>query len=398
MAATITGGSNLYPQTLPTYVFAGGGWLNASTESQATRTMRFSGSVVVMYAAFDANGTSRALTLRQNSTSTGVAINATDSTAGVFHTTNTIHFAVGDTINLLQTGSGTGYETPFFMMVVSADSGTYSLHGTGYSGGVSTVSYYSLAGAQVGGTTGQGATLIRAPGTASHMILMLQQNSTTANFTCTSRHNGAAGNQTVTATSGVTGIYEDTTHSDTLVNGDSFGFTSPALTGGTIGNMFACQISHTTTASEISTILNGIAYSASTQYQPLCNAAYDWGGTNTTESLVQVPLSVMGSLAHFRCYVLSNSVNGATPFTLRKNGANGANTFSVGSSTTGAFEDSTHTDTYNPGDLANFAYLTGGSSGSMSLGWAAITLTVADYIHGYPVYADPIITKEIVSY
>lgn len=92
----------------------------------------------------------------------------------------------------------------------------------------------------------------------------------------------------------------------------------------------------------------------------------------TTEAVNQAPF-VAGSITKLQCVVNVADTSTVNTVTLRKNGANGSNTFSITKSGTGGFSDSTpHTDGISNGDLIaiQLSPLTGAS-----LGLSVIALT-----------------------
>lgn len=74
------------------------------------------------------------------------------------------------------------------------------------------------------------------------------------------------------------------------------------------------------------------------------------GVSGSSESDAQLPYAA-GSITSLQCTV-KTAATGTSTVKLRKAGANGNNTFSIGSGATGHFQDTTpHTDTTNNGDL-----------------------------------------------
>ena len=64
--------------------------------------------------------------------------------------------------------------------------------------------------------------------------------------------------------------------------------------------------------------------------------------------------------------VTTNTINGSTTTTCRKNAANGNQSVSISASTTGIFEDTSNTDNYVDGDDINALIVAGGSTGTMT--------------------------------
>lgn len=83
---------------------------------------------------------------------------------------------------------------------------------------------------------------------------------------------------------------------------------------------------------------------------------------NATEASAQVPWRTACILSNLYVRVNSND-RGASTFTTRIGGSPGSQTITIGSSTLGEFEDTTHTDTISAGNLVN-ASMTTGSGGT----------------------------------
>lgn len=100
----------------------------------------------------------------------------------------------------------------------------------------------------------------------------------------------------------------------------------------------------------------------------------------SSEVQKQTPIFSGGVAEDLKAKILSNTINGATVFVLRINGADGANTLSITASTSGLFEDTTHTDNISTTNKLNHKITPSGSSGSMviasvSISFAATTNT-----------------------
>src|SRR4030095_14852925 len=77
------------------------------------------------------------------------------------------------------------------------------------------------------------------------------------------------------------------------------------------------------------------------------------GGNNqrVTETEANIKVRAAGTLKNLYCRLFINSVAATSTFTLRKNSADATQVLSIGSSATGEFEDTTHTDASAAGDL-----------------------------------------------
>jgi hypothetical protein len=144
------------------------------------------------------------------------------------------------------------------------------------------------------------------------------------------------------------------------------------------------------------TIQNGSASGTTTSsrgaFTSYSTIAYDqFGGDNATRSVATRFFSPYGRVDGVtteaeavmrhgfsgRCYrmralVRTNTRSGTTTVRLRKNGNNGNQTFTVGAGATGAFEDTTNSDTFTDDDEICMT-TTGGGSGDLWLNCTGIT-------------------------
>src|SRR3990167_11137323 len=98
--------------------------------------------------------------------------------------------------------------------------------------------------------------------------------------------------------------------------------------------------------------------SALTRYS---NCANSTTGDNLTEANRQITYRSAGTLSNLWVNVDSNTLDGTTTIRTRINGANGAQSVSFASSTTGIAEDTTNSDTIVAGDEVNYSLVTAGT-------------------------------------
>ena len=240
-------------------------------------------------------------------------------------------------------------------------------HGSAYgdSPGPSTTRYYPIAGSfewwQGWATEAQAQTRIRDTFTGSKFFVRITSNNLTGSTTVRTRKNGANGSCSVSIPASSTGTFEDTTNSDSLVAGDLYDYQFVAGAGTSIWvSILAITLSH---ASALEQILVATAYNTgqvygTTYYNPLNGYLRH----TLIESQVQVGPKFAGSLSKLRCYVTQNSLNSASTLRTRKNGSNGAQSVSIPATSTGAFEDTTNSDSFASGDLLNTQLVAGGVS------------------------------------
>lgn len=349
-----------------------------NTEADKAWPVRIAGTFSSLIGVYDANGTVRSTTFRKNSANSALKITPPDSTAGQFtDLVHSVHYAVGDTFDLVHVVTGTAFILAAFSGMFTADVGTVGFYASQLvTSGVSSSAFGTFGGISFVADTANNNILVRAPGTYSNLVIATQVNNATGNNVFNSRKNLANGNQTVTVVTLTTGVFEDTTNSDAVVSGDTFGWDGvyPAGGGGqTMQIGFTC--SFTGAASEITGPGGNpnFTFNASNQFLSLLGATIVF----TTEAGTSGPaigLGCDGVLSNYRMGIKANTMTGTTTFVLRKNSTTVNSTFAIATVTTGTFEDTTHTDTFNAVvDKLNYMY-TGGVSGNITAGYSAITM------------------------
>lgn len=225
-----------------------------------------------------------------------------------------------------------------------------------------TVSGPDLGFGVQGRFSGTGVRTQRLPGTYSNLWTRITANTNTSAGTVVSKKNGSPGNMTVTIPANTSGTFEDTTHTDTIVAGDTYDGTVNMGSGGTCTQKLMNALFDATTNTSIHFMgqTNWIAATGN-QFAGLVGTI----APTATEIVHQLKVKTAGVLEKF-CFVVSINGRSATSTVgSRVNGANGALTVSVGSGATGTFEDTTHSDTVVVGDLINW-YSTTTNANTMS--------------------------------
>lgn len=94
-----------------------------------------------------------------------------------------------------------------------------------------------------------------------------------------------------------------------------------------------------------------------TSYFPISSGFANTHYDNTTEAHAQIACRPGAVFSKFGAQIVYNDdTNGSSTIRLRKNGANANQVLSIGSETTGRFEDSSNTDTFADGDLSSVSY------------------------------------------
>lgn len=233
------------------------------------------------------------------------------------------------------------------------------------------------------GTENQAKIPRRIAGTVSLLTCTIKSNSAgnTANYR--TRVNNANGNCLVAVSVGSTGIFQDATNSDTLASGDTFDINlNEAAAGGSTFSTVT-NVSYLFSASSDSAIkyINAgegtISHNNNTTYWSITGGQND-SQAGTTESNAQTKMQTGGTLKNLYTYIPSNSRTVTDTIRTRINGANGNCSVSITSGATGAFEDTSNTDTVASGDTINYAYVWGANGNFTSVNFIACDFSTTD--------------------
>lgn len=356
--------------------FIGGG-VN-TTEAFLQITYRSAGTLSNMYIRIIENdrGVST-LTSRINGANGAQSISIGASSTGEFEdTTNTDTITAGDEVNYqIVTGAGgTVFRIFLISSLFAASTNTVGRFGAVTLSGIITAAssnfYQSFSG-----DTSTSSTLtetniqhrIKAAATAQNLFVYISVNARTTSTTATFRNNGANGNLTVSIGGGLTGIFEDTTNTDSLAIDDLVNY---VIVTGTGTENFTTRIISVelSTTNNTTHFINGDADGV-TQSANLTNY-YTIAGTisgRTTETDTLADANFIFNASNLECNISANSVTAASTLTFRKNSAAGNQSISIGSSTTGIFEDITNTDSIIASDEINYQLITGATGTSLTL-------------------------------
>lgn len=225
----------------------------------------------------------------------------------------------------------------------------------------------------------------RTPGALSGLTIKVIQNNFTSAVTFKSRIGGVDGNQLVTVGAGLTGDFQDTTHTDNLAGAGellSVMLTIPAQSGSftyVLGSLKFLPTATTDTVVLHQALGAGTTAGASaTHYKSLSGL----GSTQTTESREQFKVKIAGTYKNLFVNIDTNTSTKTTTFRFRKNGANGNMNVAVAAGLTGIFEDTSNTDTVAVDDLVNtIATTLSGATGLITYGNVGVSFvgTAAKY-------------------
>lgn len=324
-----------------------------TAEADAQIPYRTAGRITSLYTRVTTNdrGTST-FRLRKNTANGNNTVSITASTTGEFQdVTNSDSIAAGDLVNTqLTTGAGGTTFTITMINAVFNPNANNDMLSKWVCNGVSTAAYTgtsatffnTIAGTLgFGGTESSQQTTMRTRGTLKNMSCGINANTRSTASTILSRKNTANGALSISIGATLTGVFEDTTHSDSLVSGDLVNTSVVVGTG--VGSLTATFV-----AAEFITT-NGRQQIMSADASTVNAAAtnnYSYGGnlSRATEADSKTKTLMPFFASFLGCVVTSNTVTAASTLKFRINGANGNQSVSITASTTGLFEDSTHTD------------------------------------------------------
>ena len=326
-----------------------------------------------------ANGTSGAGTFRTriNGANGSQSVSVTGSTTGYFEdTSNTDSIASGDLVSLQFVG-GTGSSfcgSTMSTVVNSASSATVTKMGVKPVSGFNTDSatrYLPMVGA---GTPSATETDYKqnfnVAGTIKNLFVYISANSRSSTATTIrTRKNGADGNLSVSVGASATGVFEDTSNSDTVAAGDDFAFAGVTSTGGgnCIPEVIAVEFETSNGAGQLLTCgATATVCTAGLTYIWPCGGQ---GANTATEAYEQVKAGIANTYEKLQVYITANSANYTSTARLRKNTANGSQSISISAGATGLFTDTTNTDAVTASDVINYNFTTGAGTGTVSVLW-----------------------------
>lgn len=248
----------------------------------------------------------------------------------------------------------------------------------GSGGGTSTASTtkYGPITSTMGVSTTESDAAARIHGafTSKNLYFEVASNPRTTDTIIRTRINSADGNQTVTVGATQTGVFEDTTHTDSLADGNDYNYSWTTGTGtGTI-NSRACSTNLVSTARQwvyAGGNVGGAVFSAVGGPTSYASFAGNFAQAQATEADAQVKTFAQ-TVSKLAVSVSSNNVvptTGTLVLTVgtRINGANGATNIQVFQTQSGLFEDTTHSDTISDSDLVNLQMKSEAGTGSATV-------------------------------
>lgn len=348
---------------------------STTTEANIQVPYRTAGTFSKMYINVTTNTVSGAdsiISLRNNGVSVNNTITIPQGTTGEFEdTSNTDTIIVGDLINYQALGGGgTGSFTHTGITILFDVLGEALLKFISNQfvalSPDSIISYFPLPALSFNQTVASDANSqfkYKTSATLKNMAVLVYGNSRITNNIFNSRINSANGNITITIIALTTGLFEDSTNTDTINIDDLVNYAMTSDIGGGTLQIRFISLEVITTNDKQNLISGTGAVTGSTQLANETKYIAISGGSSgdTTEIYKSCKTRVSFGASNLECYLYSNSVTATSIITLRKNGVDKTQTISIPSTTTGYFEDTTNTDYFYSTDTVNYKIVVGSS-------------------------------------
>lgn len=359
-----------------------------ATEADCKQTWRTPGSFSNLYATVSANGVTATSTVNFRKDTGGGSANGNQSLSigsgatGVFEdTSNSDSVSSGDKIDyqLVTGGSGTTITVNVITALFSATTNTSKRMATGSASTLSTANttYFSKFSGATGGSTAtteaNEQVKFLTAGTLKNGFASITVNSRTNSTSIKTRKSGVAGNISISVSTGLTGVFEDSSNTDTVAVNDLWNW---GTTLGSTNNNFTIALFgidfETTDGSGMYTKGSGSAGITQNTSTPTYYSVQGTKLDTTTEANTQMKSGIAVTCSNLEINVTSNSVSAASTLAFRKNAGSGSQSVSVTASTTGVFTDGTHTDSLVATDLINYLFSTGATGTSLVFRYMAM--------------------------
>lgn len=355
--------------------------IGTTAEASTQYTFRVAGVFSNLYVRVTANANTATTTVRtrKNTANGAQSISIGSTTTGEFQDiVNTDTITAGDIFNYQSVTGATGgtvtYSLISIVFAATTNTSKNYISSTVSSPAASTTGWFTISGnnaiTPVTTTEADVQYKFKTAGTLKNLFVNVSTNTRTTATVVGTRIGAVNGTLLVSYGSGVTGILEDTTHTDIISSGSLVDMRMTTGTGTGTTSILLVGVELSTTNS-LQHIINADTTGQTTNLS--VTNYYPVGGNivnsvTTTEATAQSK-ALTNLLASFlECRVSANTVTAASTLRLRKNTANANMSISVGSSATGYFEDATNSDGLVPTDLINYQLVTGGTGTSLTMG------------------------------
>lgn len=329
-----------------------------TTENNVKTTWRTAGTFSNMYCNMLSAAATDTLTYRKGGVNGNQTI--TIAAAGEFtDNINTDSVSAGDLVNYQFVNGQTGNATCTACSIqFSPTTTTNTVNRLTCNGALTdttalTAYYNTIVGNLVLNTTEANAQFKNKTSATLQNLYVFVSANTASIATVTSRVATAAGNLTISITSGATGVFEDTTNNDSISSGGLIN-TAVNATVATTFSITNISVEYLTTNNKSHYLIgDGTGTNVAAAFTEFCPFAGKVQ-RNTTESNWQIKTLVAFTASNLESFISAN--NATTTFTInfRKNGANGNQAVTYLTTVTGYAEDTTHTDSIGSSDEINY--------------------------------------------
>lgn len=348
-----------------------------TTEANVQTTFRFASTFANLYVNLSTNArTATTFGVSVNGTPSALVATSTATTTGLYSDlTHTVAVAATDKAEFVITAGSGGGSIQVSGLTVDVQSTGQSA--TQFCGNVSTAlstsaRFLSLSGTFTAQTSDTNIAMVALEAATMSNLQVVFTVNASAGFTVTSRKNSGAGSQTISVGSGATGLFEDSTNTDSYSALDTFDFSVGA--NSSAPTITCASVLWTTGTASHSQANN------SRPSSPLASGATDYAAMyaspllTTTQSVCFTPIPYAATLSLLSAKITSNASAAGATFN-QYGGAAGTTalngTVALGTGT-GTVQDVTHTDSVAAADFINTRGT--GASANIQLGWAGVVI------------------------
>lgn len=351
----------------------------SNVEATSQVKYRIAGTLSNLAVLANATGTNRFVRLRKNTANGNQVVNPTNTTAGLYADgSNSDTIASTDLVDLSFASTGTpSYFWCRQLFKATTDHAAYYVVGRfGDYTAASTTYFEKPIGALADNAAATEATKkikLRVAGTLQNSQAYVSAARAT-DTTIRDRINGSNGTVVITLTASTTGLFEDTSHTDPVASGDDicWGVTTGTGVDTLTIQFIGCAVGGISTpTNDIFTgQFDGVARAASgtSSFYLISGRIF----ATATEANAKMQHGFSCTTSRLRMYLTASTYTVDGVCVMRKNGADGAQTFPLTALTSGLFEDTTHSDTFAATDDACIS-INGGTTGSITIEWMGLT-------------------------
>lgn len=371
--AQYSGRTLLFTSGQTIYLPISGSYGAQTTESVTQIPWRTAGTLSFLGCRISANATTGGSTTfksRIGGADGGISVSITTGTTGFYlDSSGTSSITAGNLVNY-QFINGTGGNTTISSLVIlfAASSGTATRFVSGSPFGAlssaSTTTYHALCSKTAENTTETFLTCtMRGAGTLSNGFASIGTNARGTDSTFRTRIGGSDGNIAISITASTTGVFEDTSNTDSISVGNLVNYSITTGTGS--GNLVGLWGSDFIPSGTLYPIVGGSTAGIVVNASAVNYVAF--GGDNTmiaTELNVRTDVDFATTFSNLFIQISANTIVGAGTVVLRVEGSTVGNSASITGLTTGYFEDVTDSDTVSTTTNDVNYLVTGGAAGT----------------------------------